>query len=325
MSGFEHITARAAVDALIPVEVSREIIKSVPTANPLMQLARRMPNMSAAQVRMPMFGSSPYAYFVAGDTGLKQTTEVNWTNKYIDAEEIAVILPIPLSVIADADYDIWGEARPEIEKAFSQAIWGAVAYGTNIPATWTTNLGGAGITAVATTAGNVASIAGFTDLYEAIAGESADGEADGLLMTLEADGYMATGHIADVAMRGRLRNCRDADGNLIFSRSLQDRTRFELDGAPVYIPTDGSVVAASGLDIAGQWDQLVYAIRQDMTYQIFDEGVISDGSGHVVLNLMQQDSAALRCVMRLGFALPNPPNPMNETDATRCPFSILTA
>ena len=322
---FEHITGRTAVDALIPVEVSREIIKSASTMNPLMQLARRLPNLSAAQRRMPMFGSSPIAYIVTGDTGLKQTTEVDWTNKYIDAEEVAVILPIPLAVAADTDYDIIGEAKPEIEKAFGRAIFAAVAYGTNIPATWTTNLGGAGIVNVATTAGNVASIAGFADLYEAIAGESADGVGDGLLMLLEADGFMATGHVAAVSMRGRLRNCRDADGNPIFSRSLQDTTRYELDGAPIYFPTDGSVTAASGLDIAGQWDQLVYAMRQDMTYQVFTEGVITDASGHVVLNLMQQDSAALRCVMRLGFALPNPPNPMNTTDATRCPFCILTA
>jgi HK97 family phage major capsid protein len=323
--GYANITGRAEVSALIPEDVSRDIIKSVPKINPLMQLARQLPNMSAAQVRMPMFGASPYAYFVSGDTGLKQTTEVDWTNKYIDAEEIAVILPIPLAVVDDVDYDIWGESKPEIEMAFSRTIWGAVAYGTNIPATWTTDLGGAGLVTVATAAGNVASIAGFSDLYEAIAGESADGAADGQLMRLEADGYMATGHVAATALRGRLRNCRSTDGVPLFTTAPQDATRYEIDGAPTYFPTDGSVSAAQALDIVGQWDQLVYAIRQDMTYQIFTEGVISDATGHIVLNLMQQDSAALRCVMRLGFAMPNPPNKMNETDATRCPFSLLTA
>jgi len=323
--GYANITGRANVDALIPVEVSREIIKSVPKGNPIMQLSRQLPNLSAAQRRMPMFGTSPYAYFVSGEAGLKQTTEVDWTNKYIDAEEIAVILPIPLDVLDDADYDIWGESRPEIEKAFGRTIWGAVAYGTNIPASWTTNLGGAGLVAIATTAGNVASAAAFADLYEAIAGESADGAADGQLMRLEADGYMATGHIAAVNLRGRLRNCRSADGVPLFTVAPQDATRYEIDGAQTYFPTDGSVSATQALDIAGQWDQLVYAIRQDMTYQIFTEGSITDATGHTILNLMQQDSAALRCVMRLGFALPNPPNAMNAAAATRCAFSLLTA
>jgi HK97 family phage major capsid protein len=322
--GYANITGRAAVDALIPVEVSREIIKSVPTMNPIMSLARKLPNMSSGQTRMPMFGTSPYAYFVAS-AGLKQTTEVDWSNKYVDAEEVAVILPIPQDAIDDSDYDLWGECKPEIEKAFGRTIFGAVAYGTNIPATWTTNLGGAGLVAVATTAGNVASRASFTDLYEAILGESADGAADGQLMLLEADGYMATGHIAAVSLRGGLRNCRSTDGVPIFTRAAQDATQYELDGAPIYFPTDGSVTAASALDIAGQWDQLVYAMRQDMTYQIFTEGVITDATGHVVLNLMQQDCVALRAVMRLGFALPNPPNAMQATAASRCAFSLLTA
>jgi HK97 family phage major capsid protein len=322
--GYANITGRAAVDALIPVEVSREIIKSVPTLNPIMSLARKRPNMSSGQVRMPMLNTSPYAYFVAS-AGLKQTSEMDWTNKYIDAEEIAVLMPIPQDAIDDAEYDLFGEMKPEIDKAFSLTIFQAVAYGVGIPATWTTNLGGAGLVAVATAAGNVASRAAFSDLYEAVLGESADGSADGQLALLEADGYMATGHIAATALRSGLRNCRSTDGVPLFTRAAQDATQYELDGAPMYFPTDGSVVAASALDIAGQWDQLNYAIRQDMTYQIFTEGVVSDAGGHVVLNLMQQDCALLRCVMRLGFALPNPPNRMQTTAALRCPFSLLTA
>jgi hypothetical protein len=322
---YDSYITRSGADALIPVEVSREIIQNVPGSNPLMQLARRLPDLSSAQRRMPMFGSSPYAYFVSAGGGLKQTSDVDWTNKYVDAEEIAVIVPIPQDVLDDADYDIWGEVKPQLIAAFGRTIFGAVAYGTNIPATWSTNLGGAGLVAIATTAGNVASVADFSDLYEAILGESADGAADGQLMLLEADGYMATGHVAAVALRGRLRNVRSTDGVPLFTRSMQDTTRYELDGAPIYFPTDGSVVAASALDIAGQWDQLVYAMRQDISYQIFTEGVVTDAGGNVVYNLMQQDMVALRAVMRLGFALPNPPNAMNETDATRCPFSLLTA
>lgn len=321
--GYANITGRAAVDALIPIEVSRDIIKSIPTMNPIMQLARKLPNMSTGLTTMPMFGASPYAYFVSAGGGLKQTSEVDWTNKYIHAEEIAVILPIPQDAIDDTSYDLWGEMKPEVQKAFGRTIYGAVGYGTGIPATWATDLGGAGLVAVATAAGNVASLAAFVDMYDAVMSETAAG-VDGVLMLLEADGYMATGHIAAVSMRGKLRGLRSADGVPIFTRAAQDATQYELDGAPMYFPTDGSVDPAQALDIAGQWDQLVYAMRQDMTYQLFTEGVITDATGHVILNLMQQDSVALRAVMRVGFALPNPPNMMNETEATRCPFSILT-
>ena len=47
-------------------------------------------------------------------------------------------------------------------------------------------------------------------------------------------------------------------------------------------------------------------VRQDITYKVFDQGVISDTEGNVVYNLMQQDAQAMRVVMRVGFAVANP-------------------
>jgi HK97 family phage major capsid protein len=321
---YDSIIDRSGNEALVPPETSAEIIQALPGSNPIMQLARRLPNLATGQRNMPMFGSSPYAYFVTSG-GLKQTTDADWTNVYLNAEEIAVIVPIPQDVLDDSNYDIWGELRPQLVAAFGRTIFGAVAYGTAIPSSWTTNFGGhAGIVALAAAHSSSVSLAGFSDLYEAIAGESADGQADGLLMKLEADGYICTGHVGHASLRGKLRNCRDMNGQPIFTRSMQDATRYELDGAPIYFPTDGSV-SSTYYDIAGQWDQLVYAMRQDITYQIFTEGVISDAQGAVVLNLMQQDSVALRAVMRIAFALPNPVNPVQPTTGSRSPFAYLTA
>jgi len=321
---YNSVISRTDAAALIPEEVSAEIISNMPTMNPIMQLARRLPNMSRAQRRMPVLGSFATAYFVSGDTGLKQTSEVAWENKYIDAEELAVIVPIAESVLDDADFDIWAEVRPEIERAFSMAINRAGLYGTNIPATWTTNLGAAGLVAGSTAASHTISAAAYTDMYEAILGETAAG-VDGLFMLTEADGFMNTGSIAHLSMRGKLRNVRDADGQPIFKTNMQDPTRYELDGTQIFFPTDGSITAASSLLVTGMWDQLVYAMRQDITYKILTEAVIQDAAGTIVYNLAQQDMVALRAVMRLGFALPNPPTRENETDATRFPFAVLTA
>ena len=53
------------------------------------------------------------------------------------------------------------------------------------------------------------------------------------------------------------------------------------------------------------------------------EGVISDDAGVVLLNLMQQDSVALRVVMRCGYALANPVNRVEPVKASRFPFSVL--
>jgi len=321
---YNSLISRTDAVALIPEEVSREILQSLPTVNPLMQLARRLPDMSRAQKRMPVMSALATAYFLSGDTGLKQTSEVNWENKYVDAEELAVIVPIPEAVLDDQDYDIWGEVRPHIEVALSKAITAAVLFGTNIPTSWTTNLGAAGLKAVCTAASQTISLAAYADLYEALLGETGAGMA-GALMLIEADGFMATGHIAHVSMRGKFRNVRDADGQPIFKTTMQDGTRYELDGEPVYFPLDGSISSADALMFSGDWTQLVYAMRQDITYKVLDQAVIQDAAGNIIYNLAQQDMIALKAVMRLGFSLPNPINYMQATAASRCAFACLTS
>ncbi len=65
-------------------------------------------------------------------------------------------------------------------------------------------------------------------------------------------------------------------------------------------------------------------MRQDMTYKILDQAVISDGDGKIIYNLAQQDMVALRCVMRLGWQLPNPVTALNDNGSTRYPFAVLT-
>jgi HK97 family phage major capsid protein len=320
---YNNLISRTDANALIPQEISNEIIKAVPEASATMRLARRLPNMSRNQRRMPVMSALATAYFVSGDTSLKQTSEVNWESKYVDAEELAVIIPIPEAVLDDSDFDIWGEVKPSLVEAFGIAIDQAVMYGTNIPASWTTNLGAAGLVARALAASNNVSAAGYTDLYEAIMGETGGGTA-GLLGVLEADGFVASGHVGHVSLRSKLRNVRSTDGVPIFKANMADSTRYELDGAPIIFPTNGSVSSTYWL-LSGDWTQLVYAMRQDITYKILDQAVIQDAGGNIVYNLAQQDMVALRAVMRLGFALPNPINRMQATAASRCPFAYLTA
>lgn len=119
---YNNVISRTDAAALIPTEVSAEIVKSLPASNPLLTMARRLPNMSKGTRTMPVMSALATAYFVNGDTGLKQTSEVNWTGVNIHAEELAAIVPIPEAVLDDADYDIWGEVRPAIEEALGVAI-----------------------------------------------------------------------------------------------------------------------------------------------------------------------------------------------------------
>ena len=320
---YNSLVSRTDLASLIPTDVSDEILAHVPGRSMVMQLAQRLPNLSVNQRTMPVVSALPTAYFVTGDTGKKQTTEMTWDDKYIYAEELAAIVPIPESVLDDSSYDVWGQIRPMLEEAFAIAIDNAVLWGTNIPTNWTSALGAAGIQAFASAASQEISIAAYTDLYEAILGETGAG-VSGLFGLIEEDGFMVTGSIAHLTMKRILRNVRATGGELIFTSSMQGSNSYTLDGAPILFPTTG-VASATYLMIAGQWDQLVYSMRQDITYKILTEAVIQDGTGAIIYNLAQQDMVALRAVMRLGFALPNPINRVQETEASRCPFATLTA
>lgn len=321
MATYNSVISRTDAAALIPEQVSNELLTQVSEQSAAMRLGRRLQNMSRNTQRMPVMSALAAAYFVDGDTGLKQTSEVNWTNKYVTAAELAVIVPIPEAVLDDTDYDVWGEIKPSIAEALGKAIDAAVFYGTNIPSAWTTDMGYAGIVAGATALSTLVSNAAYTDLYESILGVSGAGTA-GLFGKIEAGGYMVTGSVAPMAMRGRLRNVRDADGQPIFKASMQESSPYSLDGAPILFPSNGAISSTYWL-ISGQWNQLVYSMRQDITYKILDQAVIQDGAGNIVYNLAQQDMVALRAVMRIGFALPHPVTRMDS--GTYFPFGVLTA
>lgn len=310
---YDSQITRSDATALIPEEVSREIISGIPEFSAIMQLATKAPNMSRAQRRVPVLSALPTAYFVDGDTGLKQTSEAAWTNKYFNAEELAVIIPISEAVLDDQDYDIWNEIKPRIMEAMGVAFDAAVLFGTNAPASWPTN-----VLTAATAAGNAVALGTGVDLYDDLLGEN------GVISAVEADGYMATGHIAAMSMRGKYRGLRDADGQPLFKSSMQNSTMYDLDGSPIFFPRNGAINAASALQFSGDFKQLVYAMRQDITYKVLDQAVIQDNAGAIVYNLAQQDMVALRAVIRLAWQIPNPVNRVNGTEATRYPIGVLT-
>lgn len=308
----EDIT-RDNADSLIPIQESKEIIQGAIEASAVLSMGRRLPNMTAKQYKMPVLDMLPVAYFVNGDTGTKKLTKMAWDKKFIVAEEIAVIVPVSDAVLDDAEYDIWAEVKPRLVEAFGKVIDGAIFFDQNKPASWRS-----GIVPTAVAAGNVVTLGSGVDLYDDLLGEG------GTISKVEEDGFFVNGHIADISMRAKFRGLRDGNARPLFATDMHTPTNFTLDGSRITFPRNGAWDKSKALMVSGDFSQLVYAIRQDITFKIFDTGVIQDPStGEIIFNLLQNDMKALRAVMRLGWEIPNPINQLNDDDTTRCPFSVL--
>ena len=308
---------RSALSGLIPEPVTREIMQGAIAESAVLRMGRRLANMSSKTQTINVLDALPSAYFVNGeasDSGageaFKQTTKMAWDKKKLYAEEIAVIVPIPEAALDDADYDIWGEVKPRLTEAFGKVIDGAMLFGTNKPSTWRD-----GVVPSAIAAGNGVPVS--SDIYSDIMGEG------GLISKVELDGFNPNGVMSAIQMRGKLRGLKDTTGQPIFKTDMQGATRYGLDGMDMYFPMNGAFDPAQAQMIVGDWSQLVYAIRQDMTFKVFTEGVIQDpATKDIVYNLMQNDMVALRAVMRLGWEIANPINAYNAEKVNPFPFSV---
>lgn len=306
-----NMVSRESAESLIQDRLVQRVFQDVPKQSVIMQLGRKLPNMTSKQTRVPVLAMLPMAYWVNGDTGMKQTTRQEWENVYLVAGELAVIVPIPEAVLEDASFDIIGEVTPRVNEAIAQCVDGAIGFGINRPAEWQNDL----ITLARQAGNNVTG--GIT--YDTLLGEN------GLFSKVEDAGYDVDGVLAAKSSKASLRGIKDDAGRPIFMSDPQAAVRYALDGAPVYFPENGGFDSSVARMLAGNFKQLVYSIRKDITVKILDQGVIQDPSTkEIVYNLAQQDMIALRVVFRMGWAMPNPATRLNA-DRMKVPFAYIDA
>lgn len=302
---------RAKAAALISEQVRPAILQGAPQGSIFMSLAKKLPNMTSNVTKMPVLDMLPVSYWVTGDTGYKGVSRAGWDNVYIYAEELAVIVPIPMAVLRDADYDIIGEVKPRVIEAIYSRVDQAALFDIGRPTLWPL-----GIATQARNAGNNVANAGG-DLYDKILG------VGGVFDKVEEDDYEVTGAIGQTGLKAKLRGLRTTDGMPIFKQDIQGPTRYALDGAPLYMPGKGVVPKDKFELLAGDFKQAVYSIREDMQFDILDQAVIQDPSTkEIIFNLAQQDMIALRVYFRMGWALPNYAR-LGDPNRLAFPFAYL--
>ena len=303
---FNSLISRTDADALIPEEISREIIQMLPQQSFVLRHFRTV-RMSQAQTRLPVLSALASAYFVA-EGGLKQTTEVNWGKAALVPAEIAAIVPVPQAVIDDVSFDLWGEIKGPLTEAIGRALDNMVLFGeaAEVPTGWST-----GIVPAAIAAGNTVTAA--SDLLNELGGP------EGVMAAVENGGFEVNIFLASPTMKSALRVLRSTDGVPIFAPSLQANVPSTLWGQPIEYVTNGAWEDTAALLIAGDRRQAVIGIRQDIQFKILDQAVIQDDTGTIVYNLAQQDMLAMRVTARFAFQVPNPVTAMGGG----YPFAVL--
>jgi HK97 family phage major capsid protein len=317
---YNNQLSRTDIAPLIPEDVLDTFLTELTATSAALTMFQRVP-VAQAQTRFPILSALPVGYWVAGDTGLKQTTELAWGNKYLNVEELAVIAPIPETVLDDlADaglgggIDVWAQIQPSVVAVMARVLDQAVFFGLNAPASFP-----ASVVAAAVAAGNA-----HTEGAAIGAGGIQD-DLDQAIGLLELDGYDFDGIVAARTLRGKLRRARNTLGDRLEGLN-PDLTEYL--GQPITYPMRGLWPTAAGGTsaeaIVGQFsDQFVIGLRRDITLKYLDQAVIQDNTGAIVYNLAQQDMVAMRFTMRVGWQVANQINFDQPTAANRYPAAVV--
>jgi HK97 family phage major capsid protein len=323
-------TATNGANPLVPIDVQRSIIKTATEMSIIGRLAAQS-KMSTKLKQMPVESLLPTAYFVSGDTGLIQTTTMGWKNVQMTAEEIAVIIPIPINLINDIDYDLWAQIKPKVSEAIAVALDAAVLFGTNKPASWPSALAVAAIAA-----GNTVTQGTGIDIAA---------DLNNMLGAAESDGFTPNGIAHRQDLRASLRGLRSTTNEFVFlpnepgaknssyaggsgpaGQEGRESTIFGVRSISVLNGTFEShdtATANATKAIGGDWSQVILGTREDMDLEFSTSAIIQDANGVIQFNAFQQRLILGRFICRYGMACPNPINRTNQTDATRYPFSVL--
>jgi HK97 family phage major capsid protein len=294
---------------MMPEEVSYNLIKDLNNESVALQAFTQIP-VTRGQTRMPVVDTLPVAYFVGSDTGLKQTTQQDWKNKYLNVEEVAAFVPIPEAVLEDVDIDVWADVEPKLKNAIARVIDSAVLFGEGAPSSWPE-----AIVPAIEEAGNTARNGHYTAAEGGIAQSISDAIA-----TMEKSGFSHDYVAANVSAKGQLRGARDSLG-----QHLPEVNAQEVYGAAVAYPARG--LWPQGSNVAQmlflEKEQFVVGIRTDIDITLMDQAVINDNEGKIIYNLAQQDLVALRARFRLGWEVSNQINYDNPNEATRYAGAVL--
>lgn len=274
---------RAEVASLIGEEYGGQVIKAATQGSIALQAFPTV-NMGTKTSHMPVLATLPDAAFVTDtdNTGVKPTAQVTWADQTLVAEEIAVIVPVHENTVDDATEDILAQIADLGGQAIGKVLDGAIFFGTNKPASWTS----LDLQAAAVAAGNTVTVAdgaaNANDLYGSIL------QTAGLISD---DGFDPTTVLAKRALMYQFANIRDAQGQVLVGQENA------LRGFDTYWSRNGSWVPADATALVADRSTVRIGVRQDITVKFLDQATVGG------INLAEKDMVALRFKARFAYVL----------------------
>jgi HK97 family phage major capsid protein len=273
---------------VIPQEFSAQIIEEAIQQSICLQLGNILP-MGTAISDLPVPKTLPVASFTGAPGSKKPWTDVMLEPKTVHAEEVAAITAIPDAYLEDSTINLWAWVRPRLAEAIAVAIDNAILFGVGAP--------------VGTfPAGGLISNT-YSVLIPQVGLDAVDGVNQGM-SAVEAQGIAVTGHAADLITKSVLRGVRDKNGALLLGdEQVNGRQVPTLYGVPiVYQPWSNLTVDF----ITGGWQNLVVGLRQDIRYNLDPSGVITGGTGNVLVSGFESNTTPLKVWARVGAVIINP-------------------
>lgn len=289
---------RESASSLIPIEYANEIIQGAIKYSIGMQIFKRTRNMLHDEMIMPALSMLPEGGWLNSDNAVKPLTMQAWEAVEMFAEEYAARVVIPDNVREDSSYDMWGEILPRLQEVYGKAFDQATFMGINKPRRFRSDIVTACIQAGAVVQKT----------------NNINNDINNALSLVEQSGYNPTALVAGVGMKATFRMNVDTVGQPIWFPFIEQLNKYYLD--------NGAWDDSRATLIVGDFQQALYSVREDMSMKISaDAATTIDNTLH---SMFDEDSQVLRAKWRVGFAIPNPVNILNQS-SSRFPFAIVSA
>jgi hypothetical protein len=238
--------------------------------------------MPEGVMNVPVISIAPSAAFVGAGARKPQAT-IEWSAETLQPEEIACLTTVPDAYLDDAGFPVWQSVRSELAAAIARVLDDAILHGVNAPASYP--------------AGGI--VAGLTPST----GTDALDALDNALQVIEATGLEPDGIASSLLIRPVLRAAYKQAGAL-------PGVSPELSVYGLPIATSAATAWPAGYDaIAGDFSKLIVGIREDISFDLSQDAVITDGAGNVVISAFESDVTALRAYMRVACVVGKPVQP----------------